>query len=103
MKICIKWLLSLVAACGVSLANAQAYPAKPITMVVPLAAGSSLDVVLRIITQKMSENMGQQIVVENLPGAAGMIGAERFMRATPDGYTLAAFNDAVLTMVPNLR
>jgi len=103
MKMFIRPLLGLVAACTLSLAQAQTYPSKPITMVVPLAAGSSLDVVLRMITQKMSENMGQQIVVENLPGAAGMIGAERFMRAAPDGYTLAAFNDAVLTMVPNLR
>ena len=98
-----RWLLGVVAAAALSLAQAQTYPSKPITMVVPLAAGSSLDVVLRIITQKMSENMGQPIVVENLPGAAGMIGAERFMRAAPDGYTLAAFNDAPLTMVPNLR
>ncbi len=98
-----KWLFGVVAAAALSLAQAQTYPSKPITMVVPLAAGSSLDVVLRIITQKMAENMGQPIVVENLPGAAGMIGAERFMRAAPDGYTLAAFNDAPLTMVPNLR
>ena len=103
MKTYAKWLLGVIAACALSLAQAQTYPAKPITMVVPLAAGSSLDVVLRIITQKMSENMGQQIIVENVPGAAGIIGAERFMRAAPDGYTLAAFNDAPLTMIPNLR
>jgi len=103
MHNCMKWLLGVIAACALSLAQAQTYPSKPITMVVPLAAGSSLDVVLRIITQKMSENMGQQIIVENVPGAAGIIGAERFMRAAPDGYTLAAFNDAPLTMIPNLR
>lgn len=103
MHNCIKWLSGVIAVCALSLAQAQTYPSKPITMVVPLAAGSSLDVVLRIITQKMSENMGQQIIVENVPGAAGIIGAERFMRAAPDGYTLAAFNDAPLTMVPNLR
>ncbi len=98
-----KWLLCIIATCTLSLAHGQGYPAKPIVMVMPLAAGSSLDVVLRIITQKMSENMGQQIIVDNQPGAAGMIGAERFMRAAPDGYTLAAFNDSVLTMVPNLH
>lgn len=103
MNTCMKWLLCVIATCTLSLAQAQTYPSKPIVMVVPLAAGSSLDVVLRIITQKMSENMGQQIVVDNQPGAAGMIGAERFMRAAPDGYTLAAFNDSVLTMVPNLH
>ena len=96
-------LLLIAATCAASLAHAQAYPSKPILMVLPLAAGSSFDVVLRLITQKMSENMGQPIVVENQAGAAGMIGAERFMRAAPDGYTLAAFNDSLLTMVPNLR
>jgi tripartite-type tricarboxylate transporter receptor subunit TctC len=103
MKTPIKWLLAAFAAGAMSLAQAQTYPARPITMIVPLQAGSSLDVVLRIVTQKLSENMGQQIIVDNQPGAAGMIGAERFMRAAPDGYTLAAFNDSVLTMVPNLR
>ena len=103
VKICFKWLFGLIAACAVSFAQAQAYPARPITMIVPLQAGSSLDVVIRIVAQKMSESLGQQIVAENQPGAAGAIGAERIMRATPDGYTIAAFNDAVLTMVPNLR
>jgi tripartite-type tricarboxylate transporter receptor subunit TctC len=103
MNFCVKWLFFAVAACAVSLAQAQGYPSRPITMLMPLQAGSSLDVVLRIVTQKMSESMGQQIVVDNQPGAAGMIGAERFMRAAPDGYTLAAFNDSVLTMIPNLR
>ena len=102
MKHFIRFLL-VIAAFATSLVHAQTYPARSILMLVPLAAGSSLDVVLRLITQKMSENMGQPIVVENQAGAAGMIGAERFMRAAPDGYTLAAFNDSVLTMVPNLR
>ncbi len=103
MKNFVRWLFCLAAAFNLSLAQAQNYPAKPIVMMVPLAAGSSLDVVARLITQKMSENMGQQIVVDNQPGAAGMIGLERFMRAAPDGYTLAAVNDAPLTMIPNLR
>ena len=102
MKTFVRSLLAVVA-CAASLAHAQTYPSKPILMVLPLAAGSSFDVVLRLITQKMSESMGQPIVVENQAGAAGMIGAERFMRAAPDGYTLAAFNDSLLTMVPNLR
>jgi tripartite-type tricarboxylate transporter receptor subunit TctC len=93
----------MVAVCALSLAQAQSYPTRLITMIVPLQAGSSLDVVIRVVAQKMSEGLGQQIVVENQPGAAGAIGAERVMRATPDGYTIAAFNDAVLTMVPNLR
>ncbi|MBS0336729.1 MAG: tripartite tricarboxylate transporter substrate binding protein [Proteobacteria bacterium] len=98
-----KWLFCVALACSLPLAHAQTYPARPLTMMMPLAAGSSLDVAIRVVTQKMSENMGQQIVVDNQPGAAGMIGAERFTHAAPDGYTFAMFNDSVLTMVPNLR
>jgi tripartite-type tricarboxylate transporter receptor subunit TctC len=82
---------------------AQDYPAKPILMVMPLQAGSAVDVMMRIVAQKMGDNMGRQIVVENQPGAAGMIGAERVKRATPDGYTLGALNDSILTMIPNIR
>jgi tripartite-type tricarboxylate transporter receptor subunit TctC len=82
---------------------AQAYPAKPILMLMPLQAGSAVDVMIRIVAQKMGENMGQQIVVENQPGAAGSIGAERVKRAPPDGYTVGALNDSILTMIPNIR
>ncbi len=103
MKALTRFLALLLAACAAAAAQAQAYPSKPIVMMMPLAAGSSLDVVLRIITQKLSENLGQQVIVDNQPGAAGMIGAERFMRATPDGYSFAAFNDSPLTMIPNLK
>ena len=82
---------------------AQAYPAKPILLVIPLQAGSAVDVMIRIVAQKMSDSMGRPIVVENLPGAAGAIGAERVKRAPPDGYTLGALNDSLLTMIPNIR
>jgi len=82
---------------------AQAYPAKPILMLMPLQAGSAVDVMIRIVAQKMSENMGQQTVVENQPGAAGSIGAERVKRALPDGYTVGVLNDSILTMIPNIR
>jgi tripartite-type tricarboxylate transporter receptor subunit TctC len=69
----------------------------------PLQAGSAVDVMIRIVAQKMSENMGQQIVIENQPGAAGSIGAERVKRALPDGYTVGVLNDSILTMIPNIR
>jgi tripartite-type tricarboxylate transporter receptor subunit TctC len=82
---------------------AQPYPAKPILVVMPLQAGSAVDVMIRIVAQKMSEDMGQQIVIENQPGAAGSIGAERVKRAAPDGYTVGALNDSILTMIPNIR
>src|SRR5436305_6024807 len=84
-------------------ASAQTYPDKPIRMIVPLAAASAVDVAARIVTQKMSENMGQQIVIINQPGAAGLIGAEQVAQAAPDGYTIGGFNDSIMTMVPNLQ
>src|SRR5256885_12701555 len=83
--------------------SAQQYPAKPILMLMPLQAGSAVDVMIRIVAQKMGENLGQQIVIENQPGAAGSIGAERVKRAAPDGYTVGVLNDSILTMIPNIR
>ena len=84
-------------------AHAQSYPAKPINLVIPLQAGSASDVMLRTVAQKMSANIGQQIVITNQPGASGMIGAERIARAAPDGYTIGAMGPAVMTVVPNLN
>ena len=90
-------------ACWAPLVAAQAaYPTKPIHMVVPLAAGSAVDNAMRVVTQRMAENMGQSIVIENQPGAAGLIGAERVAKAAPDGYTIGGFNDSIMTMLPNL-
>jgi len=79
------------------------YPDRPIRMIVPLAEASAVDVAARIVTQKMSDQMGQQIVIVNQPGASGLIGAEQVARAEPDGYTLGGFNDSIMTMVPNLQ
>lgn len=79
------------------------YPERPIKMIVPLAAASAVDVAARIVTQKMAENMGQQIVILNQPGASGLIGAEQVAHADPDGYTIGGFNDSIMTMVPNLQ
>ena len=82
-------------------AAAQSYPAKPIRMIVPLAAASAVDNGARILAAKMSENMGQQVVIENQPGASGQIGADRVAKAAPDGYTIGGFNDSIMTMLPN--
>src|SRR5258706_11947649 len=82
---------------------AQDYPAKPILFLMPLQAGSAVDVMVRIVAEKMSAGIGRQIIVENQPGAAGMIGAERVKRAAPDGYTVGVLNDSILTMIPNIR
>lgn len=96
--------ISLLAVlCISSLAQAQnAYPQKPIKMIIPLAAGSAVDNAARVITQKMGENMGQGFAIENITGSAGLIGAERVARSTPDGYTIGGYNDSILTMVPHL-
>ena len=83
--------------------SAQDYPAKPILFLMPLQAGSAVDVMVRIVAEKMSAGLGRQILVENQPGAAGMIGAERVKRAAPDGYTIGVLNDSILTMIPNVR
>src|SRR6516225_3229329 len=69
-------------------ARAQAYPARPITMIVPIAAGSSSDVSGRLVAERMGTALGQPIVVENVPGADGTIGVGRAARARPDGYTI---------------
>jgi tripartite-type tricarboxylate transporter receptor subunit TctC len=66
-------------------AGAQQFPDRPVTLVIPFAAGGSTDVVGRIIAQKMSDDLGQQVVVENVAGAGGPIGADRVARAHPDG------------------
>ena len=81
----------------------SAYPNKPIRMIVPLAAGSAVDNAARIVAQKMGQSMGQAIVIENQPGAAGLIGAGNVAKAAPDGYTIGGFNDSIMTMLPNLQ
>jgi len=98
-------LLCIFAALALPLAAlAQSgYPRKPILMLVPLQAASAVDNAARIVAQKMSENMGQAIVIENQPGAAGLIGAERVARAVPDGYVIGGFNDSIMTMLPNVH
>jgi len=72
---------------GLSHANAQTYPARPITMIVPLAPGGSTDVIGRIMAEGMRVSLGQPIIVENVTGAGGTIGVGRLARSTPDGYT----------------
>lgn len=101
------WLARAMAAMVTMLvgaAHAQgSYPERPIHLIVPLAAGSAVDAAARIITQKMSTNMNGSFVIENIDGAAGRIGANRVAKAAPDGYVLGAFNDSIMTMLPNTQ
>lgn len=68
--------------------HTQTYPARPITLIVPFAPGGGTDVAARIVGDHMSRTLGQQLVVQNLPGAGGTVGTARAMRADPDGYTI---------------
>jgi tripartite-type tricarboxylate transporter receptor subunit TctC len=78
------------AACALtSTANAQDYPTRPITMVIPFAAGGPTDVLGRIVAPRMGEILGQQIVIENVGGGGGQIGSKRVADAAPDGYNIA--------------
>jgi tripartite-type tricarboxylate transporter receptor subunit TctC len=71
------------------IARAQAYPARPITMIVPFAAGGPTDVIGRVVAEGMRASLGQPIIIENVTGAGGSIGVGRVARAAPDGYTIS--------------
>ncbi|MEK1925229.1 MAG: tripartite tricarboxylate transporter substrate-binding protein, partial [Rhizobium giardinii] len=91
MKI-LKTLFGMTALAAASLisvsANAQTYPERTITMVVPFSAGGPTDTVARLVAESMSKDLGQQIIVENVGGAGGTLGAGRVAQADPDGYTI---------------
>ena len=83
-------------------ALAQPYPSRPITMIVPFAPGGPADVLGRLVGQKMSEDLGQTVVIENRPGANTIIGAQAVAKAKPDGYTILLAIDGTLVMNPFL-
>jgi tripartite-type tricarboxylate transporter receptor subunit TctC len=95
-----------LAACmglGQVAALAQTYPAKPIRIIAPSGAGGPVDVICRTVSQALGEVLGQQIVVDNRVGAAGLIGTEIVAKAPPDGYTLLFGFSGPLAIVPNLN
>jgi tripartite-type tricarboxylate transporter receptor subunit TctC len=92
-------LLALAQTAGLS---AQGYPARPIRVIVPLSAGGSADIVGRLIAQKLGERFGQQVVIDNRPGAGSIIGTEIAARAPRDGYTLLLAGSS-FTSAPSLR
>jgi tripartite-type tricarboxylate transporter receptor subunit TctC len=101
MKHAIMGLLASVMLAGP--AAAQTYPNHTIRVLEPLAAASAVDTVTRIVSEKMSQILGQSLYVDNQPGAAGLLGMRAGARAAPDGYTVLAVNDSVLTVLPNMR
>src|SRR5437899_4661317 len=91
---------ALLLTCWFALAHAQAYPSKPIRLVVPFAPGGSSSIVARAFAAEMSKGLGQQFVVENKPGGGGNIAMEEVARADPDGYTLIIGHVGTLAMNP---
>jgi len=97
-------LLAAALAAAVPLtAFSQDYPRKPIRMIMPNAAGASVDILGRIVAIKMSEALGEQMIVENRAGAGGAIGMEGLKNAAPDGYTVLGASTAAMSIIPNLR
>ena len=95
--------LMVAALFAAGLAQGQGYPNKPIRMIVASAPGGAPDILGRAIAQKMSDSLGQQVVVDNRAGASGLIGAEMAAKATPDGYTLVLGTTTLYAILPNLK
>jgi tripartite-type tricarboxylate transporter receptor subunit TctC len=98
------FLAGLVAAhlSGAATATAQVYPARPVTIVVPFAAGGGNDILARLLAQHMGQALGQQFVIENRAGAGGTIGARAVAKAAPDGYSLMVGHSGVFAIAPAL-
>lgn len=94
-------LLTVLATIGATPpAQAQTWPQRPVRILVPFGAGGSADTIARFTAQRLGETFGQQFVVENRPGAAGVVAAEAVMRAPADGYTLLMGNRSQMTIAP---
>jgi len=97
-------VLVIAALCGVEHAHAQtaAYPTRPIKLVVPAAPGGGTDVLARLLAKRLSEGLGQAVVIDNRPGAGGVLGSEQVARAAPDGYTILLGTVATHGLAPSL-
>ncbi len=98
----LRFAVLAVAVLGVTAATAQSYPAKPVRMVIGFPPGGGTDILGRIVAQRMSESLKQQIVPDNRGGASGQIAAELVAKAPPDGYTVMMAHIAALSILPSL-
>jgi tripartite-type tricarboxylate transporter receptor subunit TctC len=84
------------------LARAQAYPTRPVRMIVPFAPGGQTDAIARLVAQKLSEHLDKQFYVENMPGAGGNIGMGRAAQSMPDGYTILVVDGTSFVVNPTM-
>ena len=105
MRIVLRRAIAAIVSALVPLASAlaQDFPSKPVRFVVPYAAGGSGDLLARLLGNKLSSMWGQQVVIDNKPGAGGLIGTEFAARSDPDGYTLYLATDGPLTVAATLN
>jgi tripartite-type tricarboxylate transporter receptor subunit TctC len=92
----------VASACWLGAANAQTYPSHPITLIVPFPAGGGVDAVARIVAEKLSAALGQQVIIDNRGGAGGVIGTRVAAKAAPDGYTLVMSHTGTTSINPTL-
>lgn len=95
--------LAAFAAAGALSAYAQAYPSRPVTVIVPFAAGGPTDTIARIMAERMGRSLGQTVVVENVAGAGGTIAAQRVARSSPDGYTVFIGHNGPMVFGPAMQ
>ncbi|MBA2689182.1 MAG: tripartite tricarboxylate transporter substrate binding protein [Burkholderiales bacterium] len=103
MRQTIVFIFSVIALLWQQAVQAETYPSKPIRIVVPYLPGGSPDVLARVVAHKISESTGWQIVVENRPGAGGVVAANVVMNSAPDGYTLLIADSSVYSIAPSLN
>ena len=94
------WIVAVVLSLlgTMSMAAAQPWPSKPVKIVVPYPAGGGTDIVARLLAERLSDSLGQRVIVENKPGAGGMIGADNVAKSAPDGYTLLVSSPAEIVI-----
>ena len=100
MRLLTRCLVAMLAALVPAVASAQAWPARPVKIIVPFAAGGATDVVARLLAQRLNEAWNQAVVVEDRGGAGGNIGADAVAKSTPDGYTLLMTSGSIVTANP---
>jgi tripartite-type tricarboxylate transporter receptor subunit TctC len=98
----VKWMPVLLLVAWPLMADAEEYPSRTITMVVPFAAGGGTDALGRLIAQKLAARVGKSVVIENRPGAGSMLGASAVAKADPDGYTLLVATNSAIAVTPVL-